>query len=549
MRIGLLNLTRFGDLVQTSPLLAGLRKRHPEAEIHLIVKSRFREIAALLPGVDRVWEIDGDALARALADPACSFMDGYRAVRRIADELGALELDVAYNLTHSRGSAVLMSLLQARERVGYAIDREGLRLVSNPWLGHLATLVRARRLSRFNLVDIYLGAAGLAGSGERLGVRVPAAARAAAAERVAEGDGPLLAVQLGASSDAKTWGVAHCAAALQALAARLPGLRCALVGVAEERARADELRARCPALPVVDLIGQTSIAELAAVLERCRLLLTGDTGTMHLAAAVGARTCAVFVGLGNPWETAAYGEGHLALSSRLACAPCQHDVRCGFPLCHSDFPPEWLGELLARALRDQPLQGLPALERADLYRTRFDEHGLLDLEPLARRRPDAHELLALAYRALFVESFLGAPARAESIWSRARERHGIEPREWSAGLPADLPEQLGELAELGREALARTRDLLAYGGDARALRGGAQRLAPLDARIAELGTAQPLLAPLALALQSALENLPESGLAELIAASARHYQTLERRALLLGALLRATPGAPQGETQ
>ena len=76
MRIGLLNLTRFGDLVQISPMLAGLRRRHPDAEIELIIKSRFRGIADMLRGPDRIHEIDGDALARALADPASAFLDG-----------------------------------------------------------------------------------------------------------------------------------------------------------------------------------------------------------------------------------------------------------------------------------------------------------------------------------------------------------------------------------------------------------------------------------------------------------------------------------------
>ena len=43
--IGILNLTRFGDLIQTTPVLTGLRKRHPGARIHLIVKRRFRPVA------------------------------------------------------------------------------------------------------------------------------------------------------------------------------------------------------------------------------------------------------------------------------------------------------------------------------------------------------------------------------------------------------------------------------------------------------------------------------------------------------------------------
>ena len=148
-RIGILNLTRFGDLIQTTPVLAGLRKRHPDAEIHLIVKTRFREAAEMLPGVDEIHEIDGDALARLLVDPDSNFLDAFRSVRYLVDELSRVHFDVLFNFTHSRTSAVLLSLLDADHTVGYDLDRRGSRRVENPWLQHMSSLVRARRVTRY----------------------------------------------------------------------------------------------------------------------------------------------------------------------------------------------------------------------------------------------------------------------------------------------------------------------------------------------------------------------------------------------------------------
>jgi ADP-heptose:LPS heptosyltransferase len=83
--IGILNLTRFGDLIQTTPVLAGLRKHHPDARIHLIVKSRFRNAAEMLEGVDVIHEIDGDALAEIVSQPGLAFVDRFRAVRKVID--------------------------------------------------------------------------------------------------------------------------------------------------------------------------------------------------------------------------------------------------------------------------------------------------------------------------------------------------------------------------------------------------------------------------------------------------------------------------------
>src|SRR5262249_15051686 len=146
----ILNLTRFGDLVQTSPVTAGLRKRHPDARIHLIVKSRFREAAELLPGVDCIHELDGDALARVLVDPDVSFACAYQRVRETVESLRSVRYDLLFNFTHSRASSVLLALLRPRERVGFALDRNGQRRVDSPWLIHVGTLVRARKLIQLN---------------------------------------------------------------------------------------------------------------------------------------------------------------------------------------------------------------------------------------------------------------------------------------------------------------------------------------------------------------------------------------------------------------
>ncbi len=539
MRIGLLNLTRFGDLVQTSPLLAGLRRRHPDASIDLVIKSRFRPVAEMLRGHDRVLEIDGDALARSLADPGSTFLEGFRAVRRIADELAATRYDVLYNLTHSRASAVLMSLMDAERRVGFDIDREGLRQVSAPWLRHMGTVVRARRLNRINLVEIYLGAADLVGQGERLHVEVPASARGVAHDRLS-GAGPLLAVQLGASSDTKTWSVEAYARTLLALHERLPGLRVVLVGVADERKRADELLSRAPDVDVVDLIGATRIPELAAVLERCDVLLTGDTGTMHLAGAVGTLTCSVFVGLGMPWETGVYAEGHVALSSRLACAPCQHNVVCGYPACHGDFPPDWVAALLQRLLRGEPIDDLPTLPRASLWRTGFDADGVWDMQPLHALPARAEDALAEAYRAVFLRDL----SRIALDPGRVRERLDRQHGEWRAALPADLPDGLSRLEALATRACARVERMQAHAADPVALKRLGDELAAIDARIYASGREQPLLAPLGLTLESGLESLPGTDIETLLGASARCYAGLRGQAEAVLSILGPPSGAP-----
>jgi heptosyltransferase II len=70
-----------------------------------------------------------------------------------------------------------------------------------------------------------------------------------------------------------------------------------------------------------DLTGRTSLLELAAQLRRCRLLLTNDTGTMHLAAYLGVPTVAIF-GSTEPQLTGPTGTGHVVIRHHVECSPC-----------------------------------------------------------------------------------------------------------------------------------------------------------------------------------------------------------------------------------
>lgn len=71
----------------------------------------------------------------------------------------------------------------------------------------------------------------------------------------------------------------------------------------------------------IDLTGKTGLLQLAALLERCHLLVTNDTGTMHVATAVGTPVVAIF-GSTPPLTTGPWGEGHVVVKKDLPCSPC-----------------------------------------------------------------------------------------------------------------------------------------------------------------------------------------------------------------------------------
>jgi heptosyltransferase-2 len=71
----------------------------------------------------------------------------------------------------------------------------------------------------------------------------------------------------------------------------------------------------------IDLTGKTGLLQLAALLERCALLVTNDTGTMHVATAVGTRVVALF-GSTPPLTTGPWGDAHVVVKKDVDCSPC-----------------------------------------------------------------------------------------------------------------------------------------------------------------------------------------------------------------------------------
>lgn len=93
-----------------------------------------------------------------------------------------------------------------------------------------------------------------------------------------------------------------------------------LFGKEEERSMAEEILQQLGG-GGIDLVGKTRLLQLAAILERCHLLVTNDTGTMHVATAVGTPVVALF-GSTDPVTTGPWGDGHVVVRKDVPCSPC-----------------------------------------------------------------------------------------------------------------------------------------------------------------------------------------------------------------------------------
>jgi len=138
---------------------------------------------------------------------------------------------------------------------------------------------------------------------------------------------PLVALNIGGTRPQKRWSTESFQEVTQRLHAR--GYNTALLGGQPDKAMAGRIMADLDHVAVVDLTGRTSIAELGAVIERSQVVVTGDSGAMHIAGALEVPVVALF-GSTDPAKTGPVGPGRSHVIYRqLACAPCNSHPTCG----------------------------------------------------------------------------------------------------------------------------------------------------------------------------------------------------------------------------
>jgi ADP-heptose:LPS heptosyltransferase len=156
-------------------VVRGLRAKYPEGKITLAVMDLFQETASLLPGVDRLLTFPSASLA-TLLDQEGGWPE---AAQRLAEWLkGSFPQppDLVVNLTPNRLGAFLAFATGAPEIRGMFVD-PSLDLATQPaWASYALIVSRARQANPFNLVDLFLGEAGLPPDGKGLEVQVPGAA-------------------------------------------------------------------------------------------------------------------------------------------------------------------------------------------------------------------------------------------------------------------------------------------------------------------------------------------------------------------------------------
>ncbi|RII27572.1 MAG: glycosyltransferase family 9 protein [Geobacter sp.] len=285
-----------GDLLQLTPAIRALHEKYPLARISILVGSA--ATAALFqhnPLVHEAIVFDKRGSHHSLSSLA-----------RLWLRLCRARYDLVVNFQRSNLKAWFLASAAFPCRV--LVYRKATRRSVHAVINHRETLAPLGILPGVLCLELYPG---------------QEAERYAADFFSANGlDGKtVIAINPGASHPVNRWSTATFAALADLLADRLKA-RVLIIGGADDEPLAQDIVNRTSSNPLV-MTGKTDLLQLGAILKRCNLLVTGDTGPMHIATAVGTKVVALF-GAADPLRTGPVGAGHRILQAAdVSCLPCR----------------------------------------------------------------------------------------------------------------------------------------------------------------------------------------------------------------------------------
>lgn len=291
-----------GDIVHAMPTLAAVRRAHPGATVGWLVKRQWAGLVERIDGVDHLWEVE----------------PGVKGWLSLVPALRADRFDLVIDLQGLFRSAMMGRLSGAPERIGFANAREG-----SPWFYTRRVPVPHPNM---HAVDRYLLVAKALGAEDRpaeFKFRIPHPDRETVERALLQAGWVsgerLIAVNVSARWPTKRWPIASFAA-LADLVVQHGMASVLFIGGNDERAEVAQVRKLMKARSL-DLCGALPVGLLPALLGRVELLITNDSGPMHIAAAVGTPVAAFF-GPTSPLRTGPYGPDHAVLIHPLPCSPC-----------------------------------------------------------------------------------------------------------------------------------------------------------------------------------------------------------------------------------
>lgn len=321
----LIKYSSLGDIINALPAIKFLRQQCPEARIYWLLKKEYAGLFSDDPLQDSLVVYSGN---------------NYKSVAGLINKLCTLNIDVAIDLQGLLKSALFGYMSGARERYCFQHTREGSDIFYTKKLGYNRKDVHAV-IENLSVIEELTGKK--ASGKHDFEIALKAGTMDKARELIKgspRNKKPAIIISPTSRWQSKMWGQDSFARLADMLIDAL-GADIFFTGTQKDSGYIEDIRQKMKNTSV-NLAGRTDLKTLAGVIKCADLVISCDSGAMHLAGAMGTPVAAIF-GPTNPKQTGPFAGKSVVISSGAACAPCRKR-KCSSMVCMTNLAPETVYE-------------------------------------------------------------------------------------------------------------------------------------------------------------------------------------------------------------
>lgn len=329
----LIKMSSVGDVLHTLPFAAALRELFPQARISWLVHPQFAGFVPDPPLIDEVIYFDKAAFTKMTWGERFAFIRSFRR------ELTSKHFDLVIDMQGLFKSAAVAFLTGCPNKIGYAEMREGSGLVSRAIAGNhrydhvIERYLDVARYLGANINEIKFPMPDVSTEEKRVRELLQAEGMQFSSEAWPE----YVVMAPGARWVTKKWPAQNYVDLAQRINSE--GKFVVLGGGPEDKALGEEIKNKVASDKIINLAGQTSLREMAALIKNCLFYISADTGPLHIATAY-KKPLLAFYGPTKADRTGPYGNPDaVVLLSPAACAGCLKK-HCQDWHCMTDITPE-----------------------------------------------------------------------------------------------------------------------------------------------------------------------------------------------------------------
>jgi lipopolysaccharide heptosyltransferase II len=313
MKILIIKPSSFGDIIQANPIIQAIKSTWQEAEIDWLVFNQWQDVIKLFADIKniKVWNRKG----------------GIKAFFDILKDCNKQNYDLVIDLQGLLRTALFARLLNAKQKIGVSGMKElSWLLLKEPYkknknenavirnLKSLSYITNKNYNVKFNIV-----------ADENLSNEILEKENIGLADKI-------VAFMPYARGKTKSWQTQKYIELASMIKNIDNDIKIIVLGSQNDYGKIKSQN-------IVDLCGKTNILQLASILKKCKFVVGSDTGSMHLANAIGTNSAFIFGG-SDIKETSPYGNNSITISANLGCSPCRGKCKYNSEKCLEQITPD-----------------------------------------------------------------------------------------------------------------------------------------------------------------------------------------------------------------